>query len=490
MVRRRIKMRMAAMAASMVLVWNGGCAVSVKEGDRRDVTAEERNGGVFAAEMDAPVGESGASLEKETQDILIFEDPGMVREEVLAQCQAYGALVESYVGSDSFGPANNERVRELTGFLSGHYEVAGRKDREGREYYVAARRTDAPEYEDLQSLSAGYFSSPDLPQEVCQIGYVSAGGDEKVLYQFPGYTWELVEGVKAFGALDQFCFIPLDTAGGKAFLSAFCERGRMELDFLKKHPGLSFVSEDQSYISCYYQDEDTIEFYSEPYVCNILLDEGHMQELEGLLEAKAQEGNGFSNDREAMEWLRQKEPSVRTTGAVLKLGDDRYALLGSRECNGYMLSYGPESVQAEYCQPVYSYVIDRIREVMGRDYGDFTDSWFDGTLTKASLEFPKLAEGDDGAWEVTVVSQTVTDPQKLKELGMLLGGAVKGREVLSGCPYKGVLNLVREDGETLQMFVAADSCDSVTYEGRIGFMYGGQEKLAEIFDEAMMSLEE
>ena len=150
--RRRIKMRMAAMAASMVLVWNGGCAVSVKEGDRRDVTAEERNGGVFAAEMDAPVGESGASLEKETQDILIFEDPGMVREEILAQCQAYGALVESYVGSDSFGPANNERVRELTGFLSGHYEVAGRKDREGREYYVAARRTDAPEYEDLQSL--------------------------------------------------------------------------------------------------------------------------------------------------------------------------------------------------------------------------------------------------------------------------------------------------------------------------------------------------
>lgn len=273
-------------------------------------------------------------------------------------------------------------------------------------------------------------------------------------------------------------------------MSAFCERGRMELDFLKKHPGLSFVSEDQSYISCYYQDEDTIEFYSEPYVCNILLDEGHMQELEGLLEAKAQEGNGFSNDREAMEWLRQKEPSVRTTGAVLKLGDDRYALLGSRECNGYMLSYGPESVQAEYCQPVYSYVIDRIREVMGRDYGDFTDSWFDGTLTKASLEFPKLAEGDDGAWEVTVVPQTVTDPQKLKELGMLLGGAVKGREVLSGCPYKGVLNLVREDGETLQMFVAADSCDSVTYEGRIGFMYGGQEKLAEIFDEAMMSLEE
>ena len=183
-------------------------------------------------------------------------------------------------------------MRELTGFLSGHYEVAGRKDREGREYYVAARRIDAPEYEDLQSLSAGYFSSPDLPQEVCQIGYVSAGGDEKVLYQFPGYTWELAEGVKAFGALDQFCFIPLDTAGGKAFLSAFCERGRMELDFLKKHPGLSFVSEDESYISCYYQDEDTIAFYSEPYVCNILLD-GICRSLKGFWRRKRRRAMDF-----------------------------------------------------------------------------------------------------------------------------------------------------------------------------------------------------
>ena len=128
--RRRIKKRAAAMAAVMVLVWSGGCIASVQEEDRRDVTAEEGNGGVSAAETDVLVGESGASLGKRTQDILIFEDPGMVREEVLAQCQAYGALVESYVGSDSFGPANNERVRELTEFLSGHYEVAGRKDRE------------------------------------------------------------------------------------------------------------------------------------------------------------------------------------------------------------------------------------------------------------------------------------------------------------------------------------------------------------------------
>ena len=63
--------------------------------------------------------------------------------------------------------------------------------------------------------------------------------------------------------------------------------------------------------------------------------------------------------------------------------------------------------------------------------------------------------------------------------------AIRGPEVMSGCPYTGILDLTREDGEVLQMFVAADSCDSITYEGRIGFEYGKQVELAEIFDEAM-----
>ena len=65
-----------------------------------------------------------------------------------------------------------------------------------------------------------------------------------------------------------------------------------------------------------------------------------------------------------------------------------------------------------------------------------------------------------------------------------MGNAIRGPEVISGCPYQGILKLVREDGETLEMFVASDSCDSVAYEGRIGFEYGRQEELAAIFQEA------
>lgn len=81
--------------------------------------------------------------------------------------------------------------------------------------------------------------------------------------------------------------------------------------------------------------------------------------------------------------------------------------------------------------------------------------------------------------------QTITEAEKLERLSKLLGNAIRGHEALNGCPYVGGLELEREDGETLQMFVAADSCDSITYEGRIGFEYGEQQELAEIFDEAM-----
>lgn len=46
-----------------------------------------------------------------------------------------------------------------------------------------------------------------------------------------------------------------------------------------------------------------------------------------------------------------------------------------------------------------------------------------------------------------------------------MGNANQGHEAVSACPYKGVLNLERQDGEILEMFVAVDSCDSITCEG-------------------------
>lgn len=473
----------AVIAAAMILAWSAGCSISRQDGSGIKEESLESSG---AKTEKAPEPQNPSpSLEKEGQ-VLIFENPSSVSGELLEQCQEYAAEAERYVDSASFVPADSERVRDLTELLSGHYEVAGRRDEKGREYYLAVRRLDAPEYDDFISLSIGYVEAAGSSVQVCQIGYDDESGNEKVLYQLPEYSAELFGDMETSDVLDRFCFVPLETCGDRAFFNAFSESGRLELDFLQKHPGLSFFEEGQSYISCYYQDEDTIKFFSEPYECIIplALDEAEMME-ELLEEEQGQESSVFDNEGQAISWLQKQNHSVRTTGAKLILGDNCYRLLGCREQEGYLIAYGPQSVAVECHEPVYSYVMERIKEVMGRDYKTFTDAWFDTPLAEASLDFPRLEEGDDGKLAFRTVSQTITDPEKLKRLGQLLGNAIRGHEAVSGCPYKGVLNLVREDGETLQMFLAADSCDSIMYEGRIGFEYGSQEDMAEIFDQAM-----
>ena len=74
---------------------------------------------------------------------------------------------------------------------------------------------------------------------------------------------------------------------------------------------------------------------------------------------------------------------------------------------------------------------------------------------------------------------------KFRPTHFLLGG-IGVAAGFSACPYVAPVDFVREDGETLRIFVATDSCDSMAYEGRISFEYGRQADLAAIFDEAMV----
>ncbi len=458
-------------------------AGSAGEGTESTVTAApDETGG----EKDGKPKEWGLASE-ETR--FAFENPEAVDKVKLNACEEYGAAAESCMEFTSFEAVSNERTEELARLLSGHYEVAGRSDGEGREYYMALRRSDAPVYEAFHSLSAGYVDGPDLDAEICQIGYYDGDTDETVLYRLPEYSLKIFGDPERIEIFDMFCLIPYDALGDRYFLSALEEDGRMELDFMRKHSGLSFYDSSAPALTFYYQDEDTVKFWSEPYECSIALDGKEWEDVTKLLEGGEEtEKKEFESQDEALEWVRARDSSVRTTGASLRFGDRLYRFLGSRECRGYVMTYEPDRVCLAYNEPAFAYVTDRINAVIGRDYGSFTDTWFDVPLASASLEFPNLSEGEDGTPAFETGFQTITDPGKLKELGRLLGKAVKGREVLSGCPYTGILNLVREDGETLQMFVASDSCDSIAYEGRIGFEYGKQEELAEIFDEAMKSL--
>ena len=127
----------AVIAAAMILAWSAGCSISRQDGSGIKEESLESSG---AKTEKAPEPQNPSpSLEKEGQ-VLIFENPSSVSGELLEQCQEYAAEAERYVDSASFVPADSERVRDLTELLSGHYEVAGRRDEKGREYYLAVRR--------------------------------------------------------------------------------------------------------------------------------------------------------------------------------------------------------------------------------------------------------------------------------------------------------------------------------------------------------------
>ena len=422
-----------------------------------------------------------------------FREPELVKPELLDYCEQYAALVEGCAEGVSFEAIEDGQGQKLEEMLLGHYEVAGRSAGEGRSYYLAVRRSDAPVYDDFNTLSVGSVD------DVCQIGYDKAFGEnvtEEVLYRISGWTVTVPDleqkTMESPSSLDVFCFHPNEERD-PGFDLAFTEGGRQQLRFIRKHKGLSFHEEKKPCIDFFYQDEDTVAFWSEPYPCCIPLEEEDIRSLLQLLENVPSENKReiFENYGEACAYLQKTDASLRTTGAGFCLGERNYQLLGNREKKGWLLSWmvteedSQADLRLEDNEEAWQYVTDRIHEVTGRDYGSFTDDWFAIPLTKASLRFPQRKEREDGSiqWETCV--QTIEEPEKLATLSRLLEKAIRGPEVMSGCPYTGILDLTREDGEALQMFVAADSCDSITYEGRIGFEYGKQEELAEIFDEAM-----
>lgn len=144
-------------------------------------------------------------------------------------------------------------------------------------------------------------------------------------------------------------------------------------------------------------------------------------------------------------------------------------------------------IALEYNEAVYSFVMDKIKNVMEIDYGSFDAQWFKIPLKSASIDFPESVEQADGSYTTDLRSQTVNDPEKLNALSKLMDRAINSEEIygFSGCPYIASIKFTRENGKILRVFIATDSCDSMTYDGRIGFEYGKQSDMAEIFGEAM-----
>lgn len=247
-----------------------------------------------------------AAEENQTAGSEVFNEAAdEVEEEQVSRqdpVEEYIALVEATLDHISFCQMEKAEVQPLEDLLLGHYDVIGRSAGDGVEYYIAVRKEDAPEYEDYDELSIGYFSGGGT-NEALRIGYYDSGYEETILYELDGYAVADFP----FGTVDLsgFCLrknMDMSSAFGQAFSCAFTPSGRAALAFLKKWPGLSFYQQGDACIQFYYQDKDTITFYSEPYPCYIKLEEDEVQRLKTMLSNSAAEED-IASDEEAKAYL-------------------------------------------------------------------------------------------------------------------------------------------------------------------------------------------
>lgn len=403
--------------------------------------------------------------------------------------EEYITLVESYINGTSFRQMDESRTQQVSDMLMGHYDIIGRTAGDGMDYYLASRRKDAPVYDDFNSIDIGYFSESDAKSEVLQIGYYDKYINSNILYKLEGY--DLLEIPFGKENLDCFCFSESKRSGeyaNQTFILAFTQNGRDQLDFIKKNSGLSLYSPNRPCIEFYYQDEDTINFYSSPYSCFINISGNELEEISSLF-SSSEVVDTVTSQQDAWKYLHGEDVTIRSTGAKLHIDGKQYEFIGNNTSAGYIMSTMNKQgfIALEYNEAVYGFVMDKIKNIMEIDYGSFDAQWFKTHLRSAGIDFPERVEQADGSYTTDLRSQTVNDPEKLNVLSKLMDRAINSEEIygFSGCPYTGTIKFTREDGETLRIFIATDSCDSMTYDGRIGFEYGEQSYMAEIFDEAM-----
>lgn len=413
---------------------------------------------------------SSAVSEKTRED----EPPGFTEE--------YINLVESYMEGAAFGPADDDRVKELSDLLNGHYDITGRTDGGNMEYYVAVRREDAPLYDDFSAVSVGELDS-DL-----FIGYYNRESESVVLYEPSGYT--LLDMPLGYDSLDSFCFGIKGASGVQVnpyFHYAFDRNGREQIDFIKNKPGLAFYREGQPFVQFYYQDEDTIKFYSEPYSCYSVITEDEQSEIRRQLNA-SRIVEGIQSWQEARDYM-NKKGDICSTGASLLIDGRRYKAYGSHDLSGYMAVTGEDGsgfLSLIYNEDIYRLIMEKVKAATGMDYTSFDSQWFKTPLRRASITFPEYG-GINSAPVSEVRTQTVEDRDRLDALSAIMDHAIGSGEIygFSACPYVAAIDFIREDGETLRVYAATDSCDSMAYEGRISFEYGSQADLTSVFDEAM-----
>ena len=93
------------------------------------------------------------------------------------------------------------------------------------------------------------------------------------------------------------------------FINAFTQNGRDLLEFMRGKPELSFYEAGAPCVQFYYQDENTIKFSSEPYLCSLALTDTEQVEVLRQLSSSRVEA-GIRTFQEARNFLHKRGRST------------------------------------------------------------------------------------------------------------------------------------------------------------------------------------
>jgi hypothetical protein len=370
-------------------------------------------------------------------------------------------------------------AQELSGLLDqlgGEFDAFGRTDGAGNAYALirlADGRPFSGKHDRFAEGDPDYrytcfeISHADGTRSL-EIAVLTKAGDietEEVLYSVRNV--EVIE----FGADGQFGYVVLNCAdprvrsavlpGSRAVMIEAASRGLESIQPQGAHLALTLYDT---------QIRDNLGF-GEPVRFYLPLNDEQYKIAEELI------GAGFE-PKDAKE-LQKKFPDLYDTGVTLFVDGESYSMFS---CGAFSLGsaegYDPTLVSESLSDWLRGVAV----QYLGYDPAGYQRSWFDQPLASATLTFHVRGEVDGYRnWKEQV--QTVTDPEKLEDLAELFQEAEYGSA--SACAFGAPLVITRSDGETLTIYVAEDSCGTAMIKGSIWCKYGEQDKLAEIFDEAM-----
>ena len=392
---------------------------------------------------------------------------------VIAQMNALEAAVEPEVSG--FTSLSSEEAQTLVPALEGDFTCFARRSAEGDTYLIAVGKPglDVANAEGEMLWNVYYTSgAEDTTDEaiLTQTVVTSEGVNDLRSYHLDGA--QAAVWLDTDDAPNKNTFLILVSSDNPVMHYALNDR--LSAYRYAKTMGMSIEQPRSTpYASVYYLTQESLEKTGlyDPYTYFFELD-GEGRELADALDAAEVKlfADGISVDWEhnldTFDYIYTDKATYSLGSRYIRVSKD-YRVLGVIEDEA---------------------LVERMRALFEQRVGfdpllDIAQWASEGSFTSATLNDGVIRSNQaNNQKDFQMEGQTVTDAESLAALQKLLSRAtyLSGG---AGCPFGDFLTVTRDDGQTLTISVATDSCGALCYNGNSYYSYGKQEKLKAIFPE-------